>query len=167
MSSNTPALDDGKYVTTSSISVTGASRMTVKTQDLVASLISTNATGGGGGLLADYIVTRGGAAAFNQLQAGSTGTGSAILPVLAIGSDTSLGLFASAVSTIGVTYGKFDFRNAGLIMSSGTTAQSASTTKVTDGQLIFSVLSLTTNGAALYFRSGNSTYVWPSSGVIG
>ncbi len=32
---------------------------------------------------------------------------------------------------------------------------------------IFSVLSLTTNGAALYFRSGNSTFVWPSSGVIG
>ncbi len=56
---------------------------------------------------------------------------------------------------------------SGLYFSSGTTAQSASTAKVGDGQFIISVLSLTTNGAALYYRSGNSTWVWPSSGAIG
>lgn len=55
----------------------------------------------------------------------------------------------------------------GILTSSATTAQSASTAKIVNGQIIFSILSLTTNGAALYYRSGNSTYVWPSSGAIG
>jgi hypothetical protein len=67
---------------------------------------------------------------------------------------------APAVATSTLTANKFFF-------SSSTTAQSASTVKVADAQLIISVLSLTTNGAAIYFRSGNSTYVWPASGTIG
>ena len=64
----------------------------------------------------------------------------------------------TTLSALGIT---------GIFTSSLTTAQSAATAKIVNGQVIFSVLSLTTNGAALYYRSGNSTYVWPSSGVIG
>ena len=127
MAVNTEALDDGKYITCSSISVV-ASRATLKTVDLVASGTQTVTS----------TLSVGGAATFQ----GTTQHN---------GSNNTF-------AALGIT---------GLFTSSATTAQSASTAKIVNGQLIFSILSLTTNGAALYYRSGNSTYVWPSSGAIG
>lgn len=48
-------------------------------------------------------------------------------------------------------------------VSSGTTAQSLVSTKVLDGQFIFSIQSLNTNGMALGLRSGNSVWIFRSS----
>lgn len=98
--------------------------------------------------------------------------GTSTSPAIAFSNDTTLGFWRTGSGTIASSYGTLDVSSGGLALnrvafSSGTTAQSASTAKVGQGQVLFSVLSLTTNGAALYFRSGNSTYVWPSSGVIG
>lgn len=95
------------------------------------------------------------------------GDGTALAPSQSYASEKSLGFYRSGASTEAVSYGTFDLTSARLAFSSGTTAQSASTVKVGQGQMIFSILSLTTNGAAIYFRSGNSTYVWPASGTIG
>lgn len=91
--------------------------------------------------------------------------GTAILPGVGMSSEVSLGLYRSAASVLAVSYGHLS--SPGFI-SSTTTNQSPSTTKVTNqGQIVFSILSLTTNGAAMFYRSGNSTYVFESSGVIG
>ena len=93
--------------------------------------------------------------------------GTASAPSQAYTSEKSLGWYRSGASVEALSYGTLDLRGGALAFSSGTTAQSAATAKVGQAQMIFSILSLTTNGAAIYFRSGNSTYVWPSSGVIG
>lgn len=163
MASNSGYLDDGKYTTESSLSVVG-SRATVLTQDLVVN--STLSVGGATTFSSTTLVAL----------ADGVGSGSAIGPTQYFTSEASLGLYRSAASQMALSYGTFNaiglrassvFQAAGIMLSSATTAQSASTAKVADTQFIFSVLSLTTNGAALFYRSGNSTYSWPSSGVIG
>lgn len=92
-------------------------------------------------------------------------SGAAIGPTVAFTSEVSLGFYRSAASVAALSYG---FLSAPGLISSVTTAQSASSAKVTQqGQIIFSILSLTTNGAAMYYRSGNSVYGWPSSLAVG
>lgn len=151
MAVNTPQLGDGQFVTTSSISVTGGpSRSTLKAEDVVGTSTLSTAALTVATLVATSTVSAGGAATFSAaVVANST--------ISAVG-QTSVGLFQanSKVTLAGA-----------IVLSSHTTNQSAATAKVLDGQMIFSVLSLTTNGAALYYRSGNSTYVWPASGTIG
>jgi len=150
MTVNTAQLGDGQYVTTSSISITGGpSRSTLKAEDLVGTSTLSTAALTVATLVATSTASIGGA----TTQTGALTTNSTI----------------SAVGQVSV--GNFQVNSkatfAGAIISSATTNQSASTAKVLAGQLIFSILSLTTNGAALFYRSGNSTFVFESSGVIG
>jgi hypothetical protein len=153
MAANTGYMDDGQYVTHSSLSIVGSpSRASVVAQDLVA--------------------TSNISAAVVQ-----TPDGSATAPTQTFGSERSLGFYRSAASQIGMSYGTLNLVGAtatgilaatGILISSATTAQSASSTKIPNqGQIVFSILSLTTNGAAMYYRSGNSVFGWPSSLVVG
>ena len=163
MASNSGYLDDGKYTTTSSLSIT-ASRATVATVDLVTSTLSV-------GGLATFSAT--------TIAAGADGVGSgaAIGPTNFFTSEASLGFYRSATSQVALSYGTFNAAGiqassilaaTGLLISSATTAQSASSAKIPNqGQIVFSILSLTTNGAAMFFRSGNSVYGWPSSLAVG
>ncbi len=67
--------------------------------------------------------------------------------------------FSSAVTAQGWLY-------AGVFISSATTAQSGATSKVSQqGQFYFSVLSLTSNGGEIGFRSGNTVYRFASVAV--
>jgi hypothetical protein len=194
MASNSGYLDDGKYTTTSSLSLV-ASRATLATVDLVTSTLSV-----------------GGAATFSSTTisalADGVGSGAAIGPTNFFTSEASLGFFRSGTSQIATSYGTLNLggglaftseislgfnRSAasqiqqsygtfnavglaassilattGLLISSSTTAQSASSVKIPNqGQIVFSILSLTTNGAAMYYRSGNSVYGWASGLAVG
>ncbi len=169
MAVNSANQDDGKYNTGSSQSVI-ASRATLKAQDVIAaSVLSTDGT-----------LTVGGAATFLAGFAGSTstatflatnvGAGVAIAPTRYFTSEVSLGLYRSAVSQIAQSYGTFNTAAAGgiafnrlALQSSSTTAQSGATAKLGDGQLYFSVLSLTSNGGEFGFRSGNTVYRFSST----
>lgn len=65
----------------------------------------------------------------------------------------------SAFTGIGWVYG-------GVFISSATTAQSGATSKISQqGQMYFSVLSLTSNGGEFGFRSGNTVYRFASIAV--
>lgn len=194
MASNSGYLDDGKYTTTSSLSIT-ASRATVATTDLVTSTLSV-----------------GGTATFSNttisVLAAGTGSGAAVGPTNFFTSEASLGFYRSAASQIATSYGTLNLggglaftseislgfqrsaasqvlmsygtlnvagltassvlASTGILISSSTTAQSASSAKIPNqGQIVFSILSLTTNGAAMYFRSGNSVYGWASGLAVG
>lgn len=183
MAVNTEALDDGKYVTMSSVSVV-ASRSTLAAQDVVAT--SSLSVGGTVTLSATTLspsaVRVGSGAAIGPTLAFTseaslglfrsaasrlalsygqftTGDGTAILPGLAFASEVSLGLRRSAASVIQTSYGRFaaDFRSASTLAASLTTANVTGA-----GDLAFSVLSLTANGAQFGFRSGNTTYIFYS-----
>lgn len=137
MAVNTNQQNDGKFVTTSSISVVGGpSRSTLQAEDLVATSVLSTALLTVSTLTVVSTASVGGAV---TLQGNTTSSGTI----------TTLALSGTR------------------LFSSATTNQSASTVKVANGQIVFSILSLTTNGAAMFFRSGNSTYVFESSGVIG
>ena len=98
----------------------------------------------------------------SQVTAGTT-----LIPGLAIISEASLGLYRSAASTLAQSYGTFSAPGilASVIASSSTTAQSGATAKLGQGQLYFSVLSLTSNGGEFGFRSGNTVYRFSSDAV--
>lgn len=103
---------------------------------------------------------------YGELQLGD---GSSILPSFGFRSEVSLGAFRSAASTMKLSYGTLDTSAASLLFgnlaSSITTAQSGATAKLGQGQLYFSVLSLTTNGGEFGFRSGNTVYRFQSTAV--
>lgn len=137
MATNTPQLGDGQYVTTSSISITGGpSRSTLKAEDVVGT--STLST-----------------AAFTTATLTATSTAS-------VGGAVTMQSTAqvrSALTAVGWLYGD-------VFISSSTTAQSGATSKVSQqGQMYFSVLSLTTNGGEFGFRSGNTVYRFASVAV--
>lgn len=128
---NTEALDDGKYVTTSSISVV-ASRATLKAVDIVATGVAAIT---GALTLSSTLSVAGAITAQGAIQANSVVTAAGWLA-------------------------------AGVFISSQTTAQSGATSKVSQqGQLYFSVLSLTSNGGEFGFRSGNTVYRFASVAV--
>ena len=164
MASNSGYLDDGKYTTTSSLSIT-ASRATLAAQDIVAT--STLSVGGAVTLSLTTL----------SALADGVGSGAAVGPTNFFTSEASLGFYRSATSQIAQSYGTFNavgiqassiLAATGLLISSATTAQSASSTKIPNqGQIVFSILSLTTNGAAMYYRSGNSVFGWASNLVVG
>ena len=164
MAVNTEALDDGKYNTMSSLSLVG-SRATLAAQDVVAT--STLSVGGTITMSASTI----------SPSAVRVNSGAAIGPTLAMTSEVSLGFYRSAASQIALSYGTFNATGVSasgvlaataILISSATTAQSAASAKIPNqGQIVFSILSLTTNGAAIFYRSGNSVFGWPSSLVVG
>lgn len=126
---NTSALDDGQYITHSSLSVV-ASRATIKAVDVVATGVAAIT---GALTLSSTLSVAGAITAQGAIQANS------------------------AVTAAGWLY-------AGVFISSATTAQSGATSRVSQqGQLYFSVLSLTSNGGEIGFRSGNTVYRFPSS----
>ena len=134
MAVNTESLDDGKYTTLSSISVV-ASRATVQAQDITA----TSALSVGGA------VTMQGAQTFNST-----------LSVAGAVTMQSTAQVRSSLTAIGWLY-------AGVFISSATTAQSGATSRISQqGQIYFSVLSLTSNGGEIGFRSGNTVYRFAS-----
>lgn len=133
---NTPQLDDGRYVVTSSISV-AASRSSLAAQDVTATSV-----------LSGNVTTITGAATLRSTLSVS-------------GAVTMQGAaqVRSALTGLGWVYG-------GVFISSATTAQSGATSRLSQqGQLYFSVLSLTTNGAEFGFRSGNTVYIFQSTAV--
>lgn len=145
----------GSTETRGSISGTSDNRITIQDQDL-NTILTTSSSG--------VSLSRG------NLDLGTAGVGllltvgSAIAPSVRYASELSLGFYRSAASIQKQSYGWL----ASDFISSSTTAQSASSAKIPNqGQIVFSVLSLTTNGAAIYFRSGNSVYGWPSSLAVG
>lgn len=87
--------------------------------------------------------------------------GTSTLPGLGTGSEVSLGLYRSAASVLALSYGHFQ----GSISYSGLTAGTSATTaaQTVQGSIRISVLSLSTNGAEIAFRSGNTTYKFISS----
>ena len=142
MTVNTPQLGDGQYVTTSSISITGGpSRSTLKAEDVVAtSVLSTAALTAQGAFTANGAVT-----------AAST------LSVAGAVTMQSTAQVRSALTAVGWLY-------ASVFISSSTTAQSLVTSKVSQqGQIAISILSLTSNGAQLGVRSGNTVYIFEST----
>ena len=74
---------------------------------------------------------------------------------------TSYGTFQTSI-TGGITANRYALA---LGASSSTTAASGATAKLGDGQLFFSVQSLTSNGGEFGFRSGNSVYRFASVAV--
>lgn len=136
MAVNTESLDDGKYITMSSVSVV-ASRATVQGQDVVAT--ST--------LSAPTVTFTGAATLTSTLSVGGAVTMQGAAQV------------RSAFTGIGWVYGS-------VFISSSTTAQSGATSKISQqGQIYFSVLSLTSNGGEMGFRSGNTVYRFASVAV--
>lgn len=93
--------------------------------------------------------------------------GSSTTPTLALSSESSLGLYRSAASVLAQSYGTFSAPgvSSAIFASSATTAQSGATAKLGQGQLYFSVLSLTSNGGEFGFRSGNTVYRFFSDAV--
>lgn len=88
--------------------------------------------------------------------------GSATTPSFAFTSETSLGLYRSVASVTKHSYGWF---SADLISSSTTGVSGATARLANQGQLFFSVLSVTSNGAEFGFRSGNTVYRFFSDAV--
>lgn len=174
MTVNTNQLNDGQYVTTSSISIVGGpSRSTLIAEDVTATSVLSSALLKLSTLTVNSTASIGGAV---TLQGALTANNAATFSRISVVAGTSVNTLVvnSTISAVGqVSAGlaqfnsKVTFAGGPIILSSATTAQSASTAKVLDGQLIFSILSLTTNGAAMYLRSGNSTWVFESSGAIG
>jgi len=108
------------------------------------------------------------------------GTGS--LSALTVTSTTVVSSTVSAATIVGptisttgaVNVANFQASNetvsgwlyAGVFLSSATTAASGATSKISQqGQLYFSVLSLTSNGGEFGFRSGNTVYRFASVAV--
>lgn len=134
------ALDDGKYVTMSSLSIV-ASRATLAAQDIVATSTFSGAAGTFTGVI-------------------KVPDGTASAPSYAFTSEASLGLYRSGSSILQLSYGGF---KSGQFISATTTSTSATTANQTvQGSLRFSVLSLSTNGAEIAFLSGNTTYRFSS-----
>ncbi len=151
------ALDDGKYATGSSLSIV-ASRATIAAQDVVAT--STLSVGGAVTLSGTSVAAL----------AVGVGSGAAIGPTLYFTSEVSLGFYRSGTSQMAQSFGTFNTAATGgiafnrlALQSSSTTAQSGATAKLGDGQLYFSVLSLTSNGGEFGFRSGNTVYRFSST----
>ena len=125
------ALDDGQYVSMSSLSLIG-SRATLQAQDLTVTGV--------------------------QAVTGAQ-TLSSTLSVAGAVTMQSTAQVRSAFTGIGWVYG-------GVFISSATTAQSGATSKISQqGQMYFSVLSLTSNGGEFGFRSGNTVYRFASDSV--
>lgn len=130
----------------------------------VVSALSTSGTttgSSGGGIQTQYVVTRT-EGVYNEFGHSRFTDGTATRPGVAFLSDASLGMLKSAASIVKQSYGWFsaDF------ISSSTTAQSGATAKLPNqGQLYFSVLSLTSNGGEFGFRSGNTVYRFASIAV--
>jgi hypothetical protein len=83
------------------------------------------------------------------------GDGTAVLPSIGYTSETSLGLYRSASSIQKLSYG---YLSGDFISSSTTNASQTTALLANQGGIVFSVLSLTVNGAEINFRSGNTVY---------
>lgn len=86
--------------------------------------------------------------------------GTAIAPTVTFASEQSLGFYRSAASVLALSYGHLQ----GSISYSGNTASTSATTanQTVQGSLRVSILSLTTNGAEIAVRSGNTTWKFAS-----
>ena len=169
---NTESLDDGKYTTLSSISVV-ASRATVQATDIVArSTLSAAATTLSGAVTLNSTLSVGGAITASAAVTGNStlSVGGAITASAGVTANSTASIggavtmqstaqVRSAMTAIGWLY-------AGVFISSATTAQSGATSKISQqGQMYFSVLSLTSNGGEIGFRSGNTVYRFASTEV--
>lgn len=165
-STNTLSAESGGVITTSQISTTTLGASLVSAQNVVAySTISTPSLSAG-------VFTQT-LASSTSLYAVQVASGSAILPTYAFNSEASLGFYRSAASMIASSYGTVALLGVAasqvlaatnILISSATTSASGATAKMPNqGQISFSILSNTTNGAELCYRSGNTVYRWPSS----
>jgi len=160
------SLDDGKYTVFSSVSVE-ASRATLIAQDVTATSVLSTAA-----LKASTVSSVGSVLAGALWSSTVSGifygqAGTAQLPTHTFSSEASLGFYRSAASNLAASYGTLTLSGvaATVYASSATTAQSGATAKLGQGQLYFSVLSLTTNGGEFGFRSGNTVYRFASVDV--
>ena len=140
MTVNTAYMDDGQFTTGSSFSAV-ASRATVKAQDVVATSVLSTAA-----LTVQNAGTYNGAATF-----------ASTVSVAGAVTMQSTAQVRSALTAVGWLY-------ASVFISSSTTAQSLVTSKVSQqGQIAISILSLTSNGAQMGVRSGNTVYIFEST----
>jgi len=92
-------------------------------------------------------------------------SGSAILPEFAFSSEASLGFYRSGTSAIAQSYGTLTVSGLAFTKLAGsafTAASSATTRTFADASFEFSVLSLTSNGAQIAFRSGQTIWKFAS-----
>jgi hypothetical protein len=82
-------------------------------------------------------------------------SGTALLPTYGFVSDNSLGWFSSATSTMALSYGTLNL-NGGILSSIRTTASSANSATLNDGEIRLAAVS--TTSAEIAWRSGNTTY---------
>jgi len=152
-------LDDGKYITMSSISLTGGIAGTGGSgATLVASVVSANS----GVFAAGFTMAGVGNSALFEGPSRFT-AGTAILPGIAFSSESSLGFFRSGNSVMALSYGHL---RASISYSGNTASTSATTANQTvQGSFRVSVLSLTSNGAEIAVLSGNTTYKFASVAV--
>lgn len=153
MPSNTTNLEG--YTVYSSVSLNG-SGATLKAKDIVVG--STLSVGGTVTLSATTLT----------VNAVLVGSGAALGPTLAPSSEVSLGLYRSGASVLALSYGTFDTSAGGLAFktlagkSAWTAGSSGTTLTIADGQFQFSILSNTTNGGTIRYRSGNTIYTFAS-----
>ena len=153
MAQNTNQLED--YTVFSSVSLNG-SGATLKALDIVASTFSATGTNKFAVVSASTVS---GAVVTTQ-------SGTAVAPSNAFLSEVSLGLYRSAASQIAMSYGTLTatgFVFTKLAGSAFTVASSATTRTFADGSFEFSILSLTSNGAQLAFRSGATIWKFAST----
>lgn len=81
--------------------------------------------------------------------------GSSTSPGLMFRSETSLGFYRSAASTIALSRGTFNL-NGGILSSIRSTNASATSATLNDGE--FRIAAVSTTSAELAYRSGNTTY---------
>lgn len=100
--------------------------------------------------------------ALNVLAPSQFTIGNALAPALGFLSEASLGFYRSAASRVALSYGGLI---ANMFVSGLTASTSGTTANTTDGAIRFSILSLTSNGAQMAVRSGNSTWLFASDAV--
>jgi hypothetical protein len=88
-------------------------------------------------------------------QASYFSVGAALRPAVAFSSESSLGFFSSAASTVALSYGTFNLRGA-ILSSIRSTDASATSATLNDGE--FRVAAISVTSAELAYRSGNTTY---------
>jgi hypothetical protein len=118
-----------------------------------ASSVSLHLQAGGG---TKVLIGADGNTYFQQNAIKGIGSGTALAPSIAFSSETSLGLFRSANSSLQLSYGTFSTRGGAL--SFRTTNSSGSASNLTNGE--FALISVSATSAQLAYRSGNTVYIF-------
>lgn len=95
-----------------------------------------------------------------------TSTGQAVSPAIHFGSEASLGLYRSGVSTLALSYGTLNLATQGVRLSMRTLAASSITVSAAATNVAVDEVVLTiggASGASLAVRSGGTVYIFNSA----